>query len=121
MVKFGPKDSVARYEVEIDYLVRKCYPTADDSTWDVVGLRHFIRGLFDNTMKRAVLIKEPKNMAEARSHMEVYLSVEDTIKPRGIRTVTVHDDSVSDMPCDNSNQLQHVDHVKENFDLSATV
>jgi hypothetical protein len=34
-VKLGPKDSVARYEIEIDYLVRKCYPTADDNTRDV--------------------------------------------------------------------------------------
>jgi hypothetical protein len=63
-------------------------------------------------MKRAVLLKEPTTMTEARAYVEVYLSIEDTVRPRGIRAVTFADDDKSVSTCDQ----QNLDH-KDKFDL----
>ena len=88
VVKLGPKDSVAKYEVDIKYLVRKCYPQADDATRDSISLRHFINGLTNPEMKRGVVMKEPTTMAQARSSVEMFLSMEDALRPRSVRAVS---------------------------------
>ena len=77
--KFSSKDKLLEYAADIKGLVHNGYPTADEMTRDTINVRHFLRGLNDQTLAVAVGMKDPKIIDDAREMVETYSSLRDDV------------------------------------------
>ena len=64
---------------DIKRLKHKGYPTADETTRDTINVRHFLRGLNDQTLAVAVGMKDPKTIDDAHEMVETYNSLRDDV------------------------------------------
>lgn len=86
--KLQPKEEITKYIADLRRLVIKGYPTGDESTRETITLRHFLRGLPDQTAAMAVGMRDPKTVEEARAALETYTSLRDeTGRPPRVRAV----------------------------------
>ena len=68
--RLGQKESIADYAADIRRLTTFGYPTADAATREMIGTRHFLRGLGDSPMAMAIGMREPATLQEAREIAE---------------------------------------------------
>lgn len=82
--KMGTKETLSEYTADLQRLVLKGYPTADPCTRDTIALRHFLRGLGDQSMIVSIGMREPKSLEDARLAAETYIGLRDDsfTKPR---------------------------------------
>ena len=90
--KFSSKEKLLEYAADIKRLVHKGYPTADEMTRDTINVRHFLRGLNDQTLAVAAGMKDPKTIDDAREMVETYNSLRDDVgRSQKVRTVSFRD------------------------------
>ena len=90
--KFSSKEKLLEYAADIKRLVHKGYPTADETTRDTINVRHFLRGLNDQTLAVAVGMKDPKTIDDAREMVETYNSLRDDVgRNQKVRSVSFRD------------------------------
>ena len=77
--KVSSKEKLLEYAADIKRLVHKRYPTADETTRDTINVRHFLRGLNDQTLAVAVGMKDPKIIDDGCEMVETYNSLRDDV------------------------------------------
>lgn len=88
--RLGQRESIADYAADIRRLTTFGYPTADAATREMIGTRHFLRGLGDSSMAMAIGMREPATLQEAREIAERFhhLQEESGRGARQIRSVS---------------------------------
>ena len=90
------KEKMADYVADIKRLVIKGYPTADAQTREKINVKQFLKGLPDQQMAVAVVMREPATTDEARQILEMYNSLKDEVKGSRVRIVQPGEDIPSD-------------------------
>ena len=81
-LRFGPKDSLAEYTTDISFYLRKYLPTLDEVSRNHMEVQYFVQNLSDPGMIRMIGNKNPATLEEARDHVQKYLDIEDSMRPR---------------------------------------